>query len=376
MTDPRQTFVFAFEDQYAVAPKNGIWLLPPPGSYFTSSHSRDAERVNEVGRKKWADINYGKVTGTWEWAFYLDYNFLEPFLAVFEDYSKSSYEYDENGNTWDSYAVHTFKKSEDGTVPSFTVKRKQLNRIVGGDYDEESYLYGCVCTTMKMSQQAGTSVTQVRMSGIYSYDEISKDKILESLDRVDGRTYNFVEYTCAYADGSDDAWGIVNNWAIQVGNSVRGIYGICNPYARSYYEGQTSNVFSMTVLSNSPDILRRRVLTGGQSGSDTGPRWQGAAPMGQINLRSTKDKTVNINGTEYTLQLSMDIEITDCVVNAMSWGGGEDKIMDQLSGGKSQDIWIQFVNEFPYDYRSVGSVVSDGSTPEVWGQHRITEGKE
>ncbi len=373
MTDPRQTFVFAYEDQYAVAPTAGIWLLPPPGSRFTSSHSREAERINEVGRKKWADVNYGRVTGTWEWSFYLDYNFLEPFLAVFEDYSKSDYTYDAEGNTWGQYAVHTFKKSEDGTVPSFTVKRKQLNRIVGGEADEISYLYGCVCTTMKMTQQAGISTISVSMSGIYSSDSVG-DATLDKLDRVDGRTYNFVEYACAYADGSNEVWGIVNAWAVQVGNSVRGIYGICNPYVRSYYEGQTSNVFSATILSNNPGILRRRVLTGGQSGPDTSPRWQGAAPMAQINLRSTKDRTVYINNTEYTIQLSMDIKVTNCVVNAMSWSNGEDKVMDQLNGGKSQDIQIQFVNEFPYDYTTIGTVKTDCPS-EIRDQHRISEGE-
>ncbi len=341
MTDPRVTILYAFEDTFAVAPTQTKWLIPPPGSWFTSSHSQETERINAVTDKKWSDMDYGKISGTWQWQFYLDYEFIEPLRAAFDTYEYTS--------SITGVGEHTFSKSESRTVPSFTVVRKQLNTLTGGK-DEISYLYGCVCNSLRFSQQAGQSQITVNMSGIYSKESVATATLTGGLDKVE-RDYNMVQFSCAYVDkGSDSVWGKVSAWSLQVQNNVRGIYSVGNPHIRSYYEGQTSNLFSIYLYSDNPEMLRMRTMSGGCT-PERVPRYGASAPIEHIELRSTDSgEVITVDDTEIGVQRTMTVDIEDCVVNEMTWNSGESVIYDQLSNGKCRDISVKIVNRFPYPY--------------------------
>lgn len=379
----RESFVFALEDEFAVTPKakedddQVRWFVPPPGSYFTSSHSRSVSSIYEVGRKRLTDFNYGKISGTWQWNFILDYNYLEPFLVAFEEYVYEDYQTTkgQEGNlVWADWGVHTFKKREDKTVRSFSVLRKRLHRVAGGISDEVVEYNGCVCTTISFSQASTTSEVRVSMSGIYSTERMNSDATLDGLDVCDTKSLQLIEFGCVY-NGSDMFTNVMN-WEIRIGNNVKGIYGVGYPCVRSYYENESAYSFSLTAFANNPKQLAQRVYSGGYRNDLLVPIGERALPIPQIDLRSRSSviqrfpegEVVNnefIPSGEYTeIGYKMDVKIINCTVNAMSWSSSEgDRLIDKLNNGACEYMEFTFVNMFPRSY------LADSYHDAIWDNH-------
>ena len=97
------------------------WIAVPPGSFINTTHNRGATRINTAGAKIWDTVAYGQLTGSFEWTFMLDYNYLEPFYFLFEDFSEPT-----------GTGEHIYSKKNNGRIKSFTIRRKMLNTIAGG----------------------------------------------------------------------------------------------------------------------------------------------------------------------------------------------------------------------------------------------------
>lgn len=366
----RESFVFAIEDEFAVTPsaKEGDsqlrWFVPPPGSWFTSSHSRSVNSIYEVGRKRLTDYNYGKISGTWQWSFVLDYNYLEPFLLVFEDYAYNDYQttVDQTGSlVWADWGVHTFKKNETDTVRSFSVMRKRLHRVAGGVADEVIVYNGCVCTTLSLTQANTTSEVRVTMSGVYSTETMDSDAELDGLDIIDSKSPKLVAFGCVY-NGSTMMTN-VQNWEIRIGNNVKAIYGVGYPAMRSYFENESAYSFSLTAFANNPKQLAQRVYSGGYRNDLNTPIREGALPIPVIDLKSRSEAiqrfpagvqdegAVTPTGEYSELRYAMDIHIVNCTVNAMTWTASQgERLLDKLSNGGCEYMEFKFVNMFPRSY--------------------------
>lgn len=94
MTAIRKSIVFGFEDEFGMGLGAGQhWFAPPPGSFISHTHNRSTNRVNATGSKKYDFIAYGKYSGTWDWSFYLDYEYLEPLKLMFEKEVNNGHKY-------------------------------------------------------------------------------------------------------------------------------------------------------------------------------------------------------------------------------------------------------------------------------------------
>lgn len=85
MTSIRKSVIFAMEDKLGGGlPAKGHYIQAPPHSFISHTPNRSTNRLNASGTKKFDAIAYGKVSGTWDWSFVLDYDYLEPLALIFE----------------------------------------------------------------------------------------------------------------------------------------------------------------------------------------------------------------------------------------------------------------------------------------------------
>ena len=265
MTAVRLGASFALEDEFGKGPganfSNGHWLAAPPNFFLTYSHHRSTNRMDAMGTKKFDYIAYGGHHGTWSATFTADYEYLEPFLSVFEDYTVELYgyswtdpatyrpelmklsaipaneKYTLNGTGYKSgewtelvytdgssgailnkpkitkpdanevdvqvdvtrVYKHLFKKVETKRVPSMCFRRVQLNKVVGGKKgDEILEIYGAVCTEFSLSLTAGSSQVQVSMSGFAKDVKVKLVDVLPSTEYVP-YTGEHVMFACLFS---------------------------------------------------------------------------------------------------------------------------------------------------------------------------------
>ena len=91
MPSIRKSIIFAIEDKLGGGlPKGGHYIHAPPHSFISHTPNRSTNRLNASGTKKFDTIAYGKVSGTWDWSFVLDYDYLEPLTLIFESVNGST----------------------------------------------------------------------------------------------------------------------------------------------------------------------------------------------------------------------------------------------------------------------------------------------
>lgn len=352
MTSIRQSFIYSVEDTFGKGIGTGkAWLAPPPGSYFTSTHSRQASRIQSTGSKYFDAYAYGTLSGSWEWTFMLDYNYLEPLELVFEDFT-------ENGLQQNGSYSYTFKKKNNGRIPSFTVRRVVLNDMANSqknNIDEIVELKGCVCKSITFARSAGSSQMQVTMSGFYADERM----FLGNWGRTDYKSYegNLVEYSCLFIGtytNEDNYVANTETLTISIDNSADAVFNVCAPFAKEYYEGVTTYSFSTTAYSNDPTRYKQRVYTGGKDRALM-PLSKGLAPVSLMHILSYNaemdrfgdDPSMDSHAEAFGAStLSMDIEITKCVIRSLQWQNGDgSKLQDSISSAECQLMTLTFVTE-------------------------------
>lgn len=349
MTGVRQSIVFQIEDNFGEGnpvrtDSEGLavnyWVAAPPGTYFTSTHRRDTKRIQSMGSKFWDTVAFGPLSGTWEWSFYLDYNYPEPLFLIFEG------GYNTNVR---SRNVLQFTKHNDKRIPSFCIRRKLLNSLINGAENEMTILKGCVVTNATFSKPSNASYLQVRMTGFYASEELYTFEP-EDMDKTDYTEYegNLVEYGCLTSaeltDADENNASLIQNTdsvAISIANSAEAIYNTCAPFATNYSEGISKIQFSASSYSNHPSYYQSGVLTGGQrfNRNIVGKMYamaKGAAPLHDAYLTSynamARD-TGGIIGLAYAQSTrSSEIHLRDVVMAAITRQKGDNgKLMDSVS---------------------------------------------
>lgn len=360
MTSVRMSFVFAPEDEFKGGKSNGIeWIAPPPGSYFSSTGTRQTSAIYTTGSKKWETTAYGAYSGTWDWTFMLDYYYLEPFVLAFDKvYIDGDMEFPIEWHSFKNYNAYQgtsfkFVKGKTGRVPSFTVRRKISHTIAGGSVDEMVELKGCVVNTISFSRSASTSQYQVQMSGTYADEKM----YLGSLPDLDYKEYEgeLVEYSCvAIADNSAAVIGnatyVANtdSVSISIQNNTNMIYNTCTPFATQYYEDRNQFQISTSCYSTNPTAYKTRMYSGGSDNTHRAPMSKGLKPLGKMFIASfngTIDPDdLDIDGTKLSnafenSENNILFEVSDLVVKSMKWVNGDgSKLTDTLSSVDCKDI--------------------------------------
>ena len=343
MTGIRQSFVFSPETAGFGKGTNEtgeIWIAPPPGSFFASTTSVSTTRVNTAGNKRFDTVAYGARQGSWEWTFYLDYDYLEPFLFAFESYTF------EDG-------VHSFTNLNSTRPKSFVVRRKIINDALAGGptgSDELTELYGCVVRSVRFSKSAGRSETQVSLSGFYTDERMVKG----TLDATDYQEYtgNLAEFMCMFIGDTVSEENYVANTeslSLSVENNASPIYNTCTPIATQFYVGLLNYAFSTSCYSNDPSKYKQRVYSGGYDNTKVAPMLKGLKPIPTITL-ATYDGSMRLDSGGQVSTQSMQnaynssansytFTITDCVVKSMAWQKGDgSQLQDSLSSAECRDI--------------------------------------
>lgn len=337
MTGVRTSMVYGLEEIFGSGtPMNEAWIAPPVGSYFNFTHSRSVTPLSAAGTKTWEKAAYGALTGSWEWTFSMDYDYIEPLALVFEDHS-----YDASTKT------HTFSKVNNGRIPSFTVRKKQLNRITdSGVKDETVVLRGCVVRNMRISKNAGSSEMSATLTGFYASDTMTKG----DLTSTDYKPYdgNLVEYACLFAGSIADNNYVANTESLNISieNNSAANMSTCSPFAGSYFEGPTTYSFGTTCYSNDPAKYKQRLYSGGQTNTETSPKSKGMGPLSKMNIVSFneeyRDRDAGIATAVGKSTNHMVIGLEDVVFKSLTWQKGDGtKLMDQINGTNVRLITIE-----------------------------------
>ena len=365
MTGIRQSFVFGLESEFGKGKGSGYnWLQPPPGSFFESTPNRQTNDIYGAGDKFRQNVAYGQFAGTWSWTFMLDYNYLEPFMLAFEVVNSKSVG-DSGFGGYDNTDFFTFEKKNFKRVPSFCVRTKKLNRIVGGlttTKDEIIEHYGCVVQQISFNRSASSAQYQISMSGIYA----DEDEVTGNLDSLDYQAYSpkLVEYSCVFqGDGVVDANYVANTESLSmtIGNNAAGVYNICTPFATTYFEGKSQFQFSTTMYSWNPQIWRLRANSGGRDNTHMKPMAKNLAPMATITVASYDKSKRDDNQASMTAAFEdsdnyVKFTIKDAVIKGVKRPSGDgSKIVDTVSSASCSAIKIVIKSA---NYSSSGSLLT------------------
>lgn len=345
MSSIRMSCIWAFEDDFGKGRgANEQWRAPPPGTYVSSSHSRNVSKITAEGTKVFETFAFGTVAGSFEWSFVLDYDYLDPLLLVYEDYSVQ-----QSGGSY----VHTFKKANNKRVPSFCIRRKILNRMAGGPdgSDEIVELRGCVAKSISFSMSAGGSQMTVTISGVY----VDEKMYCGDLTTTDYQEYegDLVEFACLFVGDAECGNYVANTDSLSLSfdNSVSVVYSTCTPFGAEYSEGQTSYTFGTSCYSNNPSYYKRRVYSGGYRNTDLYPQSKNLAPVPLFTVAaySLAMKDGNGDTVEEAIELSDKtaiFSIYDCVIKSLTWQKGDgSKLQDQISSTDCRYIDLTVKND-------------------------------
>ena len=351
MSGIRQGFCFCRERTFRGGKdEEDFWIAPPPGSFLSTTHNRTTNKLYTTGSKFYDTVAYGQVSGSWEWTFVFDYEYIEPFLLALESAECTSYE-DK------AYADYTLTKSNNIRLPSFCIRRKILNDMTGrGGQDEETILYGCVVKALRFSKTSGGSQINVTMTGFYAYEET----VLGDLVSTDYMSYtgSLVEFSCMFISSIANSNYVAHTESLTIGveNSAGAVTPVCTPFASTYYEGQTSITFGTTCYSNDPERYKMRVYGGGERATgetieNNGrtlyrPRSKGMKPIDKVLLASYNGTADGFDDDVATVYGKSDrricVILDDVVIKSLTWQKGDgSKLQDQINSTECRTFTLE-----------------------------------
>lgn len=339
------------------------WWCIPIANHFSFTPSRQAESLYGTGDKFREAVSYGYFTGSWNLSFTLDYEHLEPFTMIFEDYSDpvvatvdvtaqdgSTTKKDKivkvDGNEVKLYKI-TLGKKNSARVRSFQFRVKQLNHIAGGDeYDDEIItLTGCVAKQISVSRSAQSGQATVEMNGVFVDYKTEVGKLTQT-DYTDYSSTHITEYSCMFlgdiSEGNYVADVDAHSFAVE--NSIGQVYSTCKGTASNYWEGRVGFQWNAQTYSNGPSKKFRFLPnSGGYDRTHTQPMCKGLKPTptvtfttfnGMVCGNDTGSTTADqsIKGAHDNSVRSMDFVFKDSVIKSITYPKGEGgKMSDSLS---------------------------------------------
>ena len=351
MTAIRKSVVFGRESKF----KGGAsdWIAPPPGTFISCGHNRTTSRINTTGSKTFDTMGFGQMTGSWEWSYTFDYDYLEPLLLAFEKYSCEPVT-DENGKETGMYK-HTFSKANNYRVGSFCIREKVLNVMAGGPEgsDEMVDRYGAVVKTIRFNKTSAEGPISVTQNGFYCDEKMQKGE----LTGTDFTVYDghLAEFMCMFIGDeatADNYVAMTETLNVSLENNASAIPITCTPFAGGYHEGLTQIAFSTTAYSNDPSRYKQRVYSGGFDNTALRPMSKNMAPIKRMILKSYNatvrdaDGNIDLEKSIAGSTRSVTFIIDDCVIKSLTWQKGDgSKLQDQISSAECRNLTIEVVND-------------------------------
>lgn len=271
------------------------WIAPPPGSFFSHTHSRNVQRIQTTGSKFWDAQAYGQLQGTWEWTFPFSYDYVEPLLFVFEDLVYSTKDIDEEMLEAMAYR---FQKANNMRVPSFTVKIVTDHKMIGSTGCEELVLKGCVVQSFQISKSNTVSPINITMSGFYASEDLTYSASVPKTVYMDpvSRWARTAEWMGLYREtlGTAKYMANVESLTLQLSNSADRVFSVCSPFAANYYEGTTQISFTAGMWYTDP--MQYRTLLMAQNGNIFVPRAKGDCIVDEFDLVTTTLQDLPVPG--------------------------------------------------------------------------------
>ena len=381
MTGIRGSFLFCRERTFRAGKhKDDRWIAPPAGSFLSTTHSRSTQKLFSAGSKYYDTVAYGQLSGTWEWTFTLDYDYIEPLLLVFEGAEVTTVTDEKTKAVTSTYK---FYKSNNLKVPSFCMRRKVLNDLTTGFEkqvrDEMEEYYGCVVKTARFSRAGGSSQVSVTLNGFYCDEQMT----LDNYDSTDYQEYmgEIVEFSCMFIGSVSNDNYVANTESITLGieNSAAAIYTTCTPFAKDYCEGQTSYTFGTTCYSDDPDRYKTRVYGGGQPVTPrsstkitVSPKAKRMKPIPAINIISytsemddddfanTADPIANVYASS---DKSAVMTLEDVTIKSLTWQKGDgSKLQDQINSTEFRKFSMSIKNHLGLD------IEDSDEGKSIWGK--------
>nr|DAG28106.1 MAG TPA: hypothetical protein [Caudoviricetes sp.] len=349
MTGVRYSIAIAKESGIGTEATTG-WVSLPPGSFMSSTHNVSTNTVFGAGSKYFNTQSYGRVSLSWEYTFVLDYDNLAPLLMIFDTYDFSS-----NGDGKSN--THSLSFANNKRPPTFTIKRKYLNRITAAPnqklHDETYVMTGCVAKSLRISWSNSSSQANVTISGFALKDYIDTTDLSDTdFEEYDG---DLAEFACLFI--GDNYVANVESLTIGIDLSTVAVYTTCTPFPVNYYAGTISNQFGFTCYSNDPLRYKALVYTGGQDVSNAKdgttakytPMCKKKAPIPQMHVKifnTCKKDGEAIADTVGRATKSIMFDITDCIVKSATWQKGDGgRLLDQMSSAECKKIGMTIVND-------------------------------
>ncbi len=366
MTDPRKSVAFALEsgdfgsgdtvDHYE---NKKVFYSLPLGTWLTHSHGYKTESIYATGSKRREGAAYGQFQGDWQLNLVMDYDHTEFLDLIFDNQTKTAV----TGMFEDGKQVylHKWTKANQSFVPPFVFREKLLNRIANSNKGDDEVIItkGAIAKQAKFVRSAQDSKMNVTISGYYADIEIE----LADLSVTDYTTYSSpigaTQYSCMFLDSvsNDNYVRDVDSHEITIDLNPSLVFNTCSPIATTYYEGNTSIVWSAKTFSNDPrKKFQLRPFSGGVDALHNKPMTKGLMPMEAAyfvtyNL-SARDLNTTIKDAIDDSPYMLEFKLIDTTVNSMTFpdGNGE-KITDALQSVECTAVEISIRNTNSSGYK-------------------------
>lgn len=207
----------------------------------------------------------------------MDYNIIDFLPAIFEEYTYDS-----------STGTHTFANLNGSRPPSFAIRYKKLNRIVGGPNDETTELRGCVASALSIKQTSSSATLDVTLRFTYNtqvsvYSDLSETDFDDYYETTDPLP---VEWTCLYV--GDESVAGTESSGFDVSNNLGTVAGCGTRFDSNYYVGKVDVSISTSVYSTDPKRYLTLMYSGGYDDTLTSPQDKALRPIPEVSLRSSE----------------------------------------------------------------------------------------
>lgn len=294
------------------------------GLTFSYTRGNNYSKQYGVGAKAWDVATTGKYAGTFSGTYIMNYNDIAFLTNVFEGYTYTA-----------ATSLHRFYKVNGKRVPSFTVKSKKLNRVVGGANDQTDTLTGCVITSWSWSQSGSNGALSANFNGTYAgISSAYEDLESTGYQQASADSVEFAQLAYEEA-GAMVNIGYVESAGMTVTNGVQTITPTSGRFATGYYEGQEGVTMKAEVYSSDIEPMTRLYSGGNGYGTTvTGPAKH------LIPLTKAVYTATNSDGS-YKFECIM----TDVTYESMGASyNSSTKITDSPTLG-ARDVSLEFTND-------------------------------
>lgn len=300
----------------------------PAKATLSATPSNNMQYLTAIGSKFFEVGVAGRFNGSGSITFSLDYRNLYPLFLMFD-----TYEYDAGSGT------HKFSISNGVRVPSFSIRYKKLNRMVGGPKDETTTILGCVCTGFNVKQNSGSATLDTTVNFSFQRWRTDYSPLTETdyPDYYEDEPPLPVEWTCLFV--GDESVAGTESSGFNTSNNATTVIGCGSRFDSNYTVGKFDVSITTSVYSNNPERYLALMYSGGVDDQATEPRSKALQPIPEVSLRSSE----TVDSEDYSLVA----RFKDVYVNQGGATSFSDSKITESPTLKAKSVTLEFKNGMP-----------------------------